>query len=724
MCAELTKVNLPFSKKDIPIPSKFEYQKKMTSAVVKLLRNMGWYIHFLLNPDSKSDKETFGFKSEAPPPQDAQKILDPLAKDLSHMVRSLKYKDNVRCDFQNGLKSFISQVKNSDEIFVAADKSRCYYKMKPDDYTKLVHNNVTKEYRKACPDDLKSANAEASRLATQLELEDRIQVHSENNAFISLKDHKSNFRSHETGSKPARLINPAKPNIAKVSKTILQTINSEIRAKTGLNQWQSTDQVLQWFTGFENKKDYRFFKYDVESFYPSIKQELLESALQWATSNGAIITNTERNIIFTSRKNFLFHGESAWVKKANASFDVTMGSFDGAEVCELVGLFLLNQMTQDDIGLNKGQFGIYRDDGLMLVRGSKREIDRLRKKIEKLFNSFGLKITTETGMKTTDFLDVTLNLDEGTFKPFRKDEQIPVYVNKRSNHPSSITKNIPAMIEKRVSSRCSNKQIFDENKQDYESALRSSGYVQNLNYQEETQTKSNVKRKRWKKIFWFNPPFNLQVTNKVGEEFLDIIDKNFPKGSAWHKHFNRHTVKLSYSCTKNVAAHINSHNVKLLSKTKSTNQQKECNCRIPGSCPVQGECLTKGLVYTATFEAGNNSYAYIGSTANTFKERYSGHKQDLSKEERNGTTLSKKVWELKNANPQCDVKISWKIAHKCHPLKAGMPICDVCLTEKTRILLGHNGPEGSVPKNSQILNKRSEIYGKCRHKKRFTLEDR
>ena len=170
----------------------------------------------------------------------------------------------------------------------------------------------------------------------------------------------------------------------------------------------------------------------------------------------------------TSRRNFLFYDDSAWTKKENPRFDITMGSFDGAEACELVGLFLLNKITHTNFGIDKHQvridkqqIGIYRDDGLMLVRGSKRELDRLRKKMEQLFATFGLKITTETGMKSTDFLDVTLDLDEGTFKPFRKDEQLPVYVNKRSNHPSSITRNIPAMIERRVSSRCSNAHIFE-----------------------------------------------------------------------------------------------------------------------------------------------------------------------------------------------------------------------------------------------------------------------
>ncbi len=48
-------------------------------------------------------------------------------------------------------------------------------------------------------------------------------------------------------------------------------------------------------------------------------------------------------------------------------FDVTMGSFDGAELCELVGLFLLNELSQI---FDKDHVGLYRDDGLMLLKGT------------------------------------------------------------------------------------------------------------------------------------------------------------------------------------------------------------------------------------------------------------------------------------------------------------------------------------------------------------------
>ena len=320
-------------------------------------------------------------------------------------------------------------------------------------------------------------------------------------------------------------------------------------------------------------------------------------------------------------------------------------------------------------------------------------------------------------IKKCEILDVTLNLESGTFEPFRKEELPPVYVNKKSNHPRSVTGNIPTMIEKRLNSRCSNERIFTKHKTLYETALKRSGYNATLKYNEDQQTKP-PKPKR--KLFWFNPPFNSQVRTNIGKEFLKILDKNFPKGTKWHKHFNRHTVKLSYSCTRNIASHIASHNQRILKK-RNQNERK-CNCTLE-PCPLNGECLTTGLVYSGTLQAKQNNFTYYGSTGNTFKERYSNHKQDLKNEDKAGTTLSNKYWELKKGKPPDDPTIKWQIVNKCQPLSAGMPLCDVCLTEKTRILLQHDGPEPRPPSNTLFLNQRSEIFAKCPHRRRFVLRN-
>ena len=277
------------------------------------------------------------------------------------------------------------------------------------------------------------------------------------------------------------------------------------------------------------------------------------------------------------------------------------------------------------------------------------------------------------------------------------------------------------MIEKRLNSRCSNREVFNKHKSSYEQALKKSGYNKQLTFNTDApdgQAQRN-KRHRYPRIFWFNPPYHLGVRTKIGREFLRIVDKCFPKGTRWNKFFNRHTVKVSYSCTRNVASIISAHNQKIM-RTQTGMDEPGCNCSA-GPCPVEGKCLTEGVVYSGTIETRRSNYTYWGSTANTFKQRFYGHKQDLTNETRQGTTLSSMFWKLKNDNPDETPEVKWKIVNRCHQLKAGMPHCDVCLTEKTRLLLQHEGPEPKPPPDTIFLNKRNEIFAKCRHRRKYTL---
>ena len=95
-----------------------------------------------------------------------------------------------------------------------------------------------------------------------------------------------------------------------------------------------------------------------------------------------------------------------------------MGSFDGAETCELVGSFLLSKITPvcgNDIGL-------YRDDGLAAFNKPPREIEAIKKNICKVFGDHNLKLTIEANKKCVNFLDVTLDLRSTSYKPYKKPE--------------------------------------------------------------------------------------------------------------------------------------------------------------------------------------------------------------------------------------------------------------------------------------------------------------
>ena len=151
----------------------------------------------------------------------------------------------------------------------------------------------------------------------------------------------------------------------------------------------------------------RFIKFDIVEFYPSISEELLNRSNSFARSI-TTISDSVINIIHHSRKSLIFD-RSVWVKKrSNSLFDVTMGSQDGTEICELVGLYLLNQLSTV---IDKSSVGLYRDDGLAPINNANGpKLHRIRKDIITLFKEERLSITIETNLVETDYLDVTFNL--------------------------------------------------------------------------------------------------------------------------------------------------------------------------------------------------------------------------------------------------------------------------------------------------------------------------
>ena len=107
-------------------------------------------------------------------------------------------------------------------------------------------------------------------------------------------------------------------------------------------------------------------------------------------------------------------------------------------------------------------------------------------------------------------------------------------------------------------------------------ALDKSGYKHKLKYQANINTANN-KKQRKRNIIWFNPPYSKNVKTNIGKIFLNLIKKHFPSHHKFHKLFSKNTVKISYSCTRNIKTIINSHNAKILFPKKST-EQRTCNC--------------------------------------------------------------------------------------------------------------------------------------------------
>ena len=309
-----------------------------------------------------------------------------------------------------------------------------------------------------------------------------------------------------------------------------------------------------------------------------------------------------------ARRSLLYLKNEPWVKRTgNERFDVTMGSHDGAEACETVGLFLLHQLQ--DV-LPRGDVGLYRDDGLAVLRGaSGPKADQVRKVMVDLFKRNGLALDIKTNLKKADYLDLTLNLENDSYQTYNKPNNDPLYINKLSNHPPAITKHIPRSVSKRISSNSSNEQIFRNSAPYFDNILKRSGYDQPIQYFKDStpNSETNIRGSRRKNnrknrnVIWYNPPWSINVKTNIGHIFLKLISKHFGGNTKLGKIFNRSRVKVSYSCVQNMSSIIKNHNKKILNPPKVFT--RSCNCRNRETCPLNGLCLTPNVVYAAEVTA-------------------------------------------------------------------------------------------------------------------------
>ena len=322
--------------------------------------------------------------------------------------------EKVSNHFQKSLQEDIKSIDQCEKALIFADKSRNLYEVDKETYGKSMMDNITKSYKKAGTSIENDINKDAKDIAKKLKISDRIEILPQQQAFITLKDHKDNFQNNPK----CRLINPAKSEMGVISKQILERVNTEIRKNLSVNQWRNTSAVIEWFKNIQEKDRCTFTVFDIEEFYPSISEKLLDQSIEFA-KNYTEITDDELRIIHHARKSLLFDKNEPWVKKnSRNAFDVTMGSYDGAEICELVGLLILFKLSSS---YNAKDIGLYRDDGLSVFKNnSGPETERIKKDITKIFKELGLKITIQCNLKIVNFLDVTLDLNTGKYHPYKK----------------------------------------------------------------------------------------------------------------------------------------------------------------------------------------------------------------------------------------------------------------------------------------------------------------
>ena len=130
---------------------------------------------------------------------------------------------------------------------------------------------------------------------------------------------------------------------------------------------------------------------------------------------------------------------------------------------------------------NPNNIGLYRDDGLAVFKNTSG-----LQSLQRMFKNKGLVIIINCNMKIVNYLDVTLNLNDGSYRPYKKPNEETNYIHVNSDHPPSILKQLPKSIEKRLSSLSSSKEIFKETAPYYEQHLSNCGYKKKLNYRDPT----------------------------------------------------------------------------------------------------------------------------------------------------------------------------------------------------------------------------------------------
>ena len=315
-------------------------------------------------------------------------------------------------------------------------------------------------------------------------------------------------------------------------------------------------------------------------------------------------------------------------------------------------------------------------------------------------------------MTKTEFLDLYFDLQAETYKPYNKPNNTPQYIHKDSNHPPSVLKSIPEGVNKRLSSRSSNEEMFNLASPLFQEALDKSGYQYKLKFKPTNQQPRPKNRNRKRNITWFNPPYNTEAKTNLGKEFLKLVDECFPPNHKLSKIINRKTIKVSYSTTQNMQKLISGKNSKILSQEE--NISRKCNCPKNATCPLNGQCLENNIIYHAKVTQRNQrNRNYIGLASTDFKARLGVHKQTFKDKTKSQTSISNHIHELKSEN--IDFEISWRIVEKGSTFTPVTNVCNLCNKEKFHILFNPGLAD---------LNSKSEFFSHCRHKRSRLLVKR
>ena len=229
----LEKVNLGYSTKNIPFADPRRYKLKLIDKTEALIKRMRWKAIFYLSrnesENASENPETYGLPSKKCPTQ--VKELIPFENDLLQMVKNVEF-GRTGNEFQTKLKNDMRNMRASGKTLTLADKTTNIHRLSKGQYSQLKVNAVTSKCKKASQKIKERIEKGNVKFAKKAKVLDRMDKNGSNSCFITLKDHKDNFQNNPT----THLINPAKNEIGRISKVILDKINGSLKQQLGVNQ--------------------------------------------------------------------------------------------------------------------------------------------------------------------------------------------------------------------------------------------------------------------------------------------------------------------------------------------------------------------------------------------------------------------------------------------------------------------------------------------------------
>ena len=162
------------------------------------------------------------------------------------------------------------------------------------------------------------------------------------------------------------------------------------------------------------------------------------------------ITRKEVELIFHARKSVLYYHRGPWVTK---ECNFTLETNDRANVFELIGIYMLYLIGKK---YNWKNIELYRDDGPAAFKNASGPAsEKIRKtQLQYLFKQKDLQTIIKS-----NYFGVTFNLNDGSYRPYRKPTDATHYIHIQWDHPPSIINQLPWSIEKPLSKLLSSKDM-------------------------------------------------------------------------------------------------------------------------------------------------------------------------------------------------------------------------------------------------------------------------